>query len=105
MLALKAGYGEPFSGNLIVIVAVVVTLIVGPMLIGRTAAVGTAGADVVGGLTTEKMGVSKGPGTRSGLAVIVAITAVELTVTTLEMYMVRLLLFHLGRCRDLCWEV
>lgn len=54
--------------------------------IGRTAAVASMLKGVTDGLTTEKMGVSEGPGIRSGVAVMVAIIAVELTVTTLLIY-------------------
>lgn len=82
-------------------VAVVVVVAVEVTSMGPTAAVAFAEADVVGGLTTEKMGVSEGPGVRSGLAVMVAMMAVELTVTTVDIYMSRLLLFEFGRCRYL----
>ncbi len=102
MLALKAGYGELLSANLPVTAAVAVTVVVNARLMNRTAAVGTAGEDVDGGLTTEKMGVSDGPGDRRGLAVKVAIMAVELMVTSLWMYMVRLLSFEFGSFRYLC---
>ncbi len=63
---MKAGYGDLFS----VTVAVSVTV--------RISGVVSAGE----GLTTEKIAVSEGPGCLSGLAVMVPITAVEVTVRT-----------------------
>jgi len=67
-----------------VAVAVVVVVAVEVTSMGPTAAVAFAEADVVGGLT-----------------VMVAMMAVELTVTTVDIYMSRLLLFEFGRCRYL----
>lgn len=82
--------------------AVAVIVVVNARLVSWTAAVGTAGEDVDGGVTIEKIGVSDGSGDRRGLAVIVAIMAVELMVTNFWMYIVRLSSFEFGSFRYLC---